>query len=165
MSKTKRLIGAVCIIAFIGCFATTPTKKPEAVTPPEVKQEVKTETVQDTSGKEELFQKSADAAVHKVLNAEEIISVKYEGTTLVIDLDETKIKSNANKIPMKDIMVGRVSAIGDKIVTIPGFDEAVKNVVVTFKDGKKVDLPTSIIKTNEQNMRYFPNKYISDNLK
>lgn len=115
--------------------------------------------------KKESFQKAADAAVHEALESGEIISVNYKDSILTINLDETQIKNDGFNTPQIDILATRVTAVGDKVVDIPGFDEAVERVVVKFRCGKMIEMPTSIIKTNEYNMRYFPNAYIYDNLK
>ena len=71
---------------------------------------------------------------------------------MTINLDETQIKNNGFNTPQIDILATRVTAVGDKVVDIPGFDEAVESVVVKFRCGKMIEMPTSIIKTNEYNI-------------
>lgn len=151
MKKLLAIMMCLLSLALVGCGDDKKKEEP--------KQEVKQEQQVD-------FQKAVEAAVHEVLEDAEIVSVKHEGTTLTIALDETKIKKqNGIELPLKDVQVSRVSAIGDKIVDVQGFDNAVKTVIVTFKDGKKVEMPTSIIKKNDYGMRYFPSDFIDKNLK
>lgn len=166
ISFLKRIIGWICIASFIGCYIATPDKKPDPEPTLNVEQETETVKTEAASQKSDnSFQQAADIAVHKALAPEEIIDVKYEDSILTIKLDETKIAADGVNIPQIDILAGRVTAIGDKIADIPGIDETVKSVVVEFKNGKKIEMPTNIIKTNEYNMRYFPSAYIYDNLK
>lgn len=151
MKKLLAIMMCLLSLALVGCGDENKKEEP--------KQEVKQEQQVD-------FQKAAEAAVHEVLEDAEIVSVKHEGTTLTIALDETKIKKqNGIELPLKDVQVSRVSAIGDKIVDVQGFDNAVKTVIVTFKNGKKIEMPTSIIKKNDYGMRYFPSDFIDKNLK
>ena len=150
MKKLLAFVMCIFCLSIVGCSSDSKKEEP--------KQEVKQEQQVD-------FQKAADTAIHEVLDDAEIVSIKHEGTILTIELDETKIKDNGVKIPIKEVQISRVSAVGDKIVDVPGFDDAVKTVVVKFQDGKKVEMPTSIIKKNDYGMRFFPSDFIDKNLK
>lgn len=50
-----------------------------------------------------------------------------------------KLKNNGFNTPQIDILATRVTAVGDKVVDIPGFDEAVESVVVKFRCGKMIE--------------------------
>lgn len=149
--KLAMLLASLAIFSLTGCGDEKKPEQPAVATQQESKVD---------------FQKATEDAVHKALNDEEIVSVKHDGAILSIELDETKIKqTDGTNIPIEMLQVQRVSAVGDKIVSIPNFDDAVKTVIVKFHDGKKVELPTSIIKKNDYNMRFFPSEYIEKNLK
>ena len=60
-----------------------------------------------------------------------------------------KLKHNGFNTPQIDILATRVTAVGDKVVDIPGIDEADESVVVKFRCGKMIEMTTTIIKTNE----------------